>query len=97
MKKNLLIVCGIILIILSTSISIPVNSEINKTEILGRTHLRAIGRYFHICDEDGGLYGHILIGLNGFKLVFNEDIYIPNESIIWIIMTKNMINCVYKD
>ena len=80
---------------LLTTITIPAVAEPNDTGISGRTHIRAIGSNFHTCDDDGGLYGHILIGLIGFKLVFNEDIVIPKENIRWIVMTKHMLNCVY--
>ena len=97
MKKKLFILYGFLIIILLILIPLSIASEINNNEIFGRTHLRAIGRYFHICDEDGGLYGHIFLGLNRFKLVFNEEIYMPKENIKWIIITKNIVNCVYKE
>jgi len=97
MYKKLLVISGIVLIALLTTITIPVVSEPTDAGILGRTHIRAIGRNFHICDDDGGLYGHIFIGLKGFKLVFNEDIVIPEENIRWIELTKLTLNCVYKE
>jgi len=97
MNKKLLIISGIVLIALLTTVTIPVVSEPTDAGILGRTHIRAIGRNFHICDDDGGLYGHIFIGLKGFKLVFNEDIVIPEENIRWIELTKHTLNCVYKE
>ena len=78
-------------------VGFSVISEIDEKGIFGRTHIRAIGNNFHICDDDGGLYGHIFIGFKGFKLVFNEDIVIPEENIRWIVMTKNTLNCVYKE
>ncbi|MFE3846294.1 hypothetical protein ACFL1L_05510 [Thermoplasmatota archaeon] len=66
--------------------------------LFGRTNLRAFGRNFHVCDEDGGLYGHISIGFKGLKPVFNEDIYIPAESIKLILMVNSFyVHCIYKD
>ena len=95
MKKKILLISGIVLMMLLTTITIPVVAEPKDTGIFGRTHIRAIGSNFHICDDDGGLYGHIFIGLKGFKLIFNEDIIIPKENIRWIVMAKHMLNCVY--
>ena len=95
MNKKLLVISGIVLITLLTTITIPVVAEPTDAGLFGRTHIRAIGRNFHICDDDGGLYGHIFIGLKGFKLVFNEDIIIPEENIRWVELTKHRLNCVY--
>jgi hypothetical protein len=97
MNKKLLVISGIVIMMLVSSITIPVIAETNDAGIFGRTHLRAIGRNFHICDDDGGLYGHIFIGFEGYKLIFNEDIYIPEESIKLIIMTNHFVNCIYKE
>ena len=97
MNKKLFVISGIVLMILLTSLSFPVTSETNDAEFFGRTRLHSIGWNFHICPDDGGLYGHILIGFRGIKPVFNEDIYIPNENIIWIVMTKNILTCLYKE
>ena len=95
MNKKLLVILGVALIALLGTIIIPVVSEPTDAGLFGRTHIRAIGRNFHICDDDGGLYGHIFIGLKGFKLVFNEDIVIPKENIRWVELTKHRLNCVY--
>ena len=96
MNKKLFVISGILLMILFTS-TIPAIPETNDAGVFGRTHLRAIGRNFHICDDDGGLYGHIFIGFRDFKFVFNEDIYIPEESIKLIIMTNHFVNIIYKE
>jgi hypothetical protein len=85
MNNRILIISGIILIMLISTISIPVLAEPNDTGILGRTHIRAIGR-FHICEDDGGLYGHILFGFIGLKPVLNLDIQVCEESIKWIVL-----------
>ncbi len=95
MNKKLLVISGVALIALLGTIIIPVVSEPTDAGLFGRTRIRAIGRNFHICDDDGGLYGHIFIGLKGFKLVFNEDIVIPKENIRWVELTKHRLNCVY--
>ncbi len=95
MNKKLLVISGIVLMMLCITFTIPIVSEPNDAGILGRTRIRAIGRNFHICDDDGGLYGHIFIGLKGFKLVFNEDIVIPEENIRWVELTRHRLNCVY--
>ena len=95
MNRKLLLISGIVLTIILTSATLPVTSETSEKGLFGKTNLRAIGRNFHICDDDGGLYGHIFIGLKGFKLVFNEDIVIPEENIRWVELTRHRLNCVY--
>ena len=95
MNKKLLVISGVVIIALLGTILIPVVAEKTDAGLFGRTHIRAIGRNFHICDDDGGVYGHIFIGLKGFKLVFNEDIVIPEENIRWVELTKHRLNCVY--
>jgi hypothetical protein len=97
MNKKILVITGMVLVTLLTTITITVVSEPTDTGILRRTHIRAIGRNFHICDDDGGVYGHIFIGLKGFKIVFNEDIVIPEENIRWVKLTRHTLNCVYKE
>ena len=95
MNRKLLF-SGIILIIMLTSLALPVTSETNEKGLFGRTNLRAIGINFHICEEDGGLYGHIFIGLKGLKPLFNEDIYIPEENIRFIFMINSFyVHCKY--
>jgi len=89
-----------------TSISTIVVAEPNDTENLGRTHIRAIGR-FSYCDDEEVLYGHIFIGLMGFQPVYNLDIEINGDSIRWVIMrgfgvgqdaqVYRYLNCVIKE
>jgi len=81
---------------LMLSVANLVMGETNETKILGRTHIRAIGN-FHICEDDGNLYGHIFIGFLEFKPVFNLDIEICQDFIKWIVMTKYTLNCVIKE
>ncbi len=96
MNRKLLLISGIILIIMLISLAVPVTSESNEKGLFGRTNLRAIGRNFHVCEEDGGLYGHIFIGLKGLKPVFNEDIYIPEENIKFILIINSFyVHCKY--
>jgi len=95
MKKKILLISGILFMMLLTTITITAVAQPNDTGIYVRTHIRAIGRNFHTCDDDGGLYGHIFIGSIGFKLVLNKDIVIPKENIRWVVMTNHMLNCVY--
>ena len=97
MKKKIMLLSGTILIMLIITIAVPVASEVEENGFLGRVHIRAIGNNFHICDDDGGVYGHIFIGLKGMKLVFNEDIVIPEDSIRWVVMNKHILNCVYRE
>ena len=97
MRKKLILISGIALMMVFTSLTISVVADENETGILG-THLKAIGRNFHICEEDGGLYGRIIIGLDGFKPVFFEDIYIPDENIRAILMVNSFfVYCIYKE
>ena len=96
MSRKLLLISGVILILILTSLTPSVISETNEKGLFGRTNLRAIGRNFHICEDDGGLYGHIFIGLKGFKPVFNQDIYIPEESIRFIFIINSFyVHCKY--
>ena len=85
MNRKLLLISGIILMMLITSVSTIVVAEPNDTENLGRTRIRAIGS-FSYCDDEEVLYGHIFIGLMGFQPVFNLDIEINGNSIRWLIM-----------
>jgi len=51
-----------------------------------------------MCEEDGGLYGHIFIGFDGLKLVFNKDLYIPEENIRFILIINSFyVHCKYKE
>lgn len=91
MHKKSLLISGLVITLLLTTITIPIIAEPNETEILGRTHIRAIGN-FAICEEDNVLYGHIFIGFIGLQPVFNLDIEICEDSIKWIIMTGFSVN-----
>lgn len=96
MRRKLLLISGVMLILILTSLAPSVISETNEKGLFGRTNLRAIGRNFHICEDDGGLYGHIFIGLKGLKPVFNQDIYIPEESIRFIFIINSFyVHCKY--
>jgi hypothetical protein len=98
MNRKLLLISGIVLTIILTSATLPVSSETSEKGLFGRTNLRAIGLNFHICEEDGGLYGHIFLGLKGLKLVFNEDIYIPEENIRFILIINSFyVHCIYRE
>ena len=105
MKRKLLIISGMVLIMLITSISAIVVAEKNYNKTLGRTHIRAIGR-FAICEEDEVLYGYIFFGFIGMQPVFNLDIEYDQDSIKWIVMsgfsingvrTYRFLNCVIMD
>ena len=106
MNTKLLVISGLVLMMLCTTITIPAVSKPDDAGIFGRTHTRAIGN-FYFCEDDGNLYGHILIGFNNFKPVFNSDIEINKDSIKWIVMggfssnsetkTYFYLNCVFKE
>jgi len=85
MYKKLFIISGLVIMMLFTTITVPIVAESNETKILGRTHIRAIGS-FAICEEDKVLFGHIFIGLIGLKPVFNLDIEYDEDSIRWIVL-----------
>ena len=97
MKKNMLLIIGSIIMILLITTAIPVSSELEENGILGRTHIRAIGYNFHICEDDRGIYGHVIIGFKGLKPVINEDIYIPEDTIRFVVMSKLTLNCIYEE
>ena len=95
MNKKIYVITGLVLTILLASTTISVTSETTEEDSLGRTRLIALGRNFHICPDDGGLYGHIFMGLDGLKPVFFKNLHIPEESIRVIIMTSHFVYCVY--
>jgi hypothetical protein len=96
MNRKLLVLFGIVLTLILTSTALTVTSENNEKGLFGKTNLRAIGRNFHICEDDGGLYGHIFLGMDGFKPVFNKDIYIPEENIRFILIINSFyVHCKY--
>jgi len=97
MNKKIYVITGLVLTILLASTTISVISETTEEDPFGRTRLIAIGRNFHICPDDGGLYGHIFMGLDGLKPVFIKDIYIPEENIILMVMTNHFVYCTYKE
>ena len=97
MNKKIFVITGLVLTILLSSTTISVISETTEEDPFGRTRLIAIGRNFHICPDDGGLYGRIFVGLDGLKPVFIKDIYIPEESIILIVMTNHFVYCTYRE
>jgi len=106
MNKKILVISGIVLMMLFTTITIPVVAEPNDAGILGRTHIRAIGS-FSISEENGNLIGHVFIGFIDFQPVFNLDIEICKDSIKRNVMvgfsvgsgTGNFfyLNCVFKE
>ena len=85
MNKKILVISGMVLMMLFTTITIPLVAEPNDAGILGRIHIRSIGR-FKFCEEDGNLTGHIFIGFIDFKPVFNSDIEICKDCIKRIVM-----------
>jgi hypothetical protein len=93
-------IIGILMCVLVVSTALPLASAITKNigkstekEGFSRVHLRALGT-FQSCEESQVIYGHILIGVNGLKIVINEDIEVSMDDIKWIIMTKHLLNCV---
>ena len=91
MRKKLFVISGLVLMMLMSTITIPITAESNDIKVLGRTHIRAFGR-FAICEEDNVLYGCIFFGFIGLQPVFNLDIEICQDSIRWIIMSGFSIN-----
>lgn len=85
MYKKLFIISGLVIMMLLTTITVPIVAAPNEIKILGRTHIKAIGS-FAICEEDEVLYGHIFIGLIGLKPVFNSNIEYNLDSIRWIVL-----------
>lgn len=106
MHKKLLVISAIVIMLLLTTTTGFVASKSNDAGILNRTHIRAIGT-FHICEDDGNLYGHIIIGFKNFKPVLNSDIEINKDSITWIVLSgfsSNsetaiyiFVNCVFEE
>ena len=86
-------------VILDKNKSKPVDVNICKTDYetasLGRTHIRAVGT-FENCEKNNVVYGHIFIGMIGFKIVINKDVEFCMKSIKWIVMTEHSLNCVIK-
>ena len=97
MNKKIFAITGLVLTILIVPATIGVTSETTEEDAFGRTRLIAIGRNFHICPDDGGLYGHIFMGLGGLKPVFFKNLYVPGESLGAIIMASHFVYCVYAE
>jgi hypothetical protein len=91
MQKKLFVIYGIVLMMLLTTLTISIVAEQNESQILGRTHIRAFGK-FAVCEEDNGVYGKIIFGFIGLQPVFNLDIEICQDSIKWIVMSGFSIN-----
>ena len=106
MHKKILVISAIVIMLLLTTTTVSVVSKSNDAEILNRTHIRAIGT-FHICEDDGNLYGHIIIGFKNYKPVLNSDIEINKDTIKWIVLSgisSNsetaiyiFVNCVFEE
>ena len=96
MNKKYLGIFGIVLMMLSIAVTLPVVGETNEPEILGRTRILAIGTFAH-CDDDQIVYGHIFIGLIGLKPVFNLNIEICDETIKNVVMTNHLLRCVFEE
>lgn len=93
MNKNILKISGIIFLVVFTAVSIPVFAESNNTDPVGRTKITAIGTFAR-CDQDEIVYGHIFIGFQDNKPVFNQDIEISASGIGLIVMTNHFLHCV---
>ena len=91
--KKIFGIFGIVLILLMTTVAFPVLGETDETEILGRTHIIAIG-WFSQCEVNQIVHGRVLIGLIGLKLAVNQDIEFCMGSIERIVMTDHFLNCV---
>ena len=97
MKRNIIFIIGTIIMMLLITTAIPVSSELEENGILGRKHIRAIGYNFHFNDDDRAIYGHILIGFKGIKIVYDEDIFIPEDAIRFVVMSQLTLNCIYME
>jgi hypothetical protein len=93
MNKKIVGTFGIVLIMLSIAITIPVIGETNEKENLGTTSILAIGTFTQSEDEEV-IYAHIFIGKIGLKPVINLDIEICYSSIKNIVMTNHFLRCV---
>ena len=96
MNKKIFVISGLVLMMLFTAITIPIVASSNDEEILGRTRINAIGTFAH-CDTDKVYYGHIFIGVIGFRPVFNLNIEICDDTIGLIIMTNHFLHCVIRE
>jgi hypothetical protein len=96
MNKKMLKISGIIFLFVFSTIAIPVIAEQEYEEKFSVTKITAIGTFTR-CDEDKMVYGHIFIGLNGNKPVFNTNIEISTGGIGLIIMTKHFLHCVVNE
>jgi hypothetical protein len=94
MNKKLLVIYGIVLMMAFAAVIFPVAAESNNPIPRGRYRVTAIGT-FELCETDGVLYGHIVIGIKGFKPVFFYDFEIGFEAIRFIIMSNHFLHCVY--
>ena len=96
MNKKLFVISGLVIMMLFTTITLPITASSNNEDIVGRTRINAIGTFAH-CDTDGIVYGHIFIGFIGIRPVFNLNIEICDDTIRSIIMMNHFLHCVVSE
>ncbi len=94
MNRKIIGIFGILVILLLTTITLPVMAGNDEDKILAEKHILAIGTFSH-CDTNEVVYGYVLIGFSGLQPFFNTYIQICDNSIQSIVMTNYFLYCVY--
>ena len=94
MNKKIIGIFGIVMILLLTSITLPVMAENDEDKILAENHIIAFGTFAH-CDDEEIVYGYVLIGFMGLRPFFNANIQICDDSIQSLTLRNHFVNCVY--
>ena len=94
MNRKIIGIFGILVILLLTTITLPVIAGNDEDKILAEKHILAIGTFSH-CDTNEVVYGYVLIGFIGSGLFFNANIEICDDSIQSITLKDHFLNCVY--
>ncbi len=94
MNRKIIGIFGILVILLLTTITIPVMAENDEDKISAEKHIIAFGTFSH-CEIDEVVYGYVLIGFMGSRLFFNANIQICDDSIQSLTLKDHFLNCVY--
>ena len=97
MKTKIFFIILILFVLFTTSFVSPATSQaiLEKNKESNWVYLHGIGN-FNISNEDIIVSGIILIGFRGTKLIFNKQIVITQEDIIFIIASKHFIQCILR-
>ncbi len=97
MKTKIFFIILMLFVLITTGLVSPATSQaiLEKNKESNWVYLHGIGN-FNISNEEILVSGIIFIGFRGTKLIFNEQIVIRQEDIIFIIASKHFIQCIIR-